>query len=125
MNYLSLKTLGKRFKSDESGNVSLMFAASFVAMFIGIGAAIDLSLVSKSKSQLQGMTDAATMAATRFDGTNAEKEKVFKDYLAASVKLGDYSAEILSSSIEIEFDGEKIVSKARVDASHKLLMMQV
>jgi len=114
----------KRFQRDEGGNVSLMFAVSFTATMIGIGAAIDLALVQKSQLQLQALTDAAVMAATQFDGTEAEKKQVFVDYLNTSKEVSGYKADILSTDIVLSFDGSNVSLEARVEASHPLLIMQ-
>ena len=65
-----MKNVLKRFRKDDRGNVSLMFAVSFTASLIGIAAAIDLALVQKSQAQLQSMTDAAVIAATQFDAVS-------------------------------------------------------
>ena len=123
--FSEMKNVLKRFRRDDRGNVSLMFAVSFTASLIGIAAAIDLALVQKSQSQLQSMTDAAVIAATQFDGTDEEKRKVFDEYLNSSIEASGYQADIVSTDIVLDFDGATISLEARVEASHPLMMMQI
>ena len=55
----------KQFKKNTDGNVAMMFAGTALTLMIGIGAAVDFGSASNRQQDLQGMIDAATLAAAR------------------------------------------------------------
>lgn len=55
----------KTFSKDTNGNVSLMFSACLLTILVSIGAAFDFSGAKSSEQDLQGLVDAATLAASR------------------------------------------------------------
>ena len=53
----------KNFMTDTGGNVAMMFAATTLVLLTGIGAAIDFSNMSRTRTALQSQVDAAVLAA--------------------------------------------------------------
>jgi hypothetical protein len=56
--------LFKNFKTEDSGNVGMMFSVSLVAIVTAIGVAFDYGQMSKAKVVLQSQVDAAVLAAS-------------------------------------------------------------
>jgi len=57
-------TIFKTFKSDQSGNVAMMFSVSLVAIVTGIGVALDYGQMTKAQDILQSQVDAGVLAAS-------------------------------------------------------------
>ena len=57
----------KDFKTDTGGNVAMMFAATTLMLLTGIGAAIDYSNMTRTRTALQAQVDAAVLAAARIE----------------------------------------------------------
>ena len=53
----------KKYRADINGNVAIMFSVSLLAFVAIIGAAIDFSKLVSTKSKLQNLSDALTLAA--------------------------------------------------------------
>jgi Flp pilus assembly protein TadG len=58
-----------RFRSNQSGNVALMFALTLIPLVIAMGAAVDYSVAIRQRSKLQGVLDSALLA-----GVNAARD---------------------------------------------------
>ena len=52
-----------KFKSDEDGNVAMMFSATIVLLLTGIGVAVDYSGMTRARTALQAQVDAGVLAA--------------------------------------------------------------
>ncbi len=63
LNTIRRISLSKRYRDDEKGNVSLMFAVSAVAVIGCMGAAMDFSTLSNAKHQSQSIADQLALAA--------------------------------------------------------------
>lgn len=53
----------KSYKKNTKGNVSMTFALCLLALLAGSGAALDYSHMTRTSTQLQGLTDAMALAA--------------------------------------------------------------
>jgi len=53
----------KDYKSSSGGNVAMMFAVCALVLVTGVGAAVDLSNMSRTQTLLQSQVDAAVLAA--------------------------------------------------------------
>ncbi len=63
-------TVVDRFKSNERGNVAMMFGATAVVMGMVVGIAIDMASASQARQHMQSAADAAALAAAYPDLTN-------------------------------------------------------
>ncbi|MEP3656033.1 MAG: TadE/TadG family type IV pilus assembly protein [Litorimonas sp.] len=113
----------QNLKENDDGNVSLMFAVSFMATFIVIGAALDLSLMYSSKSKLQNLTDAAALAALQYDGTIQEKEDFFVDYVNLVAKASGEDGSIVTTTVDIKKTDELLSLDANVNVGFDLMML--
>ena len=121
---MQLRNLIHRFKSETDGNVSLMFAISFVASMSLIGAVFDLALLNKSKQHAQHLTDAAALAALQFDGTIKEKEAVFRDYIQALAEISGEGEAPVTEYVNIEVSDSALIIDAQVSVPHELILLQ-
>ena len=112
-----------RFKNDTRGNVSIIFGLSFLASISVIGAAFDLSLLNKSKQHAQYLADAAALAALQFDGSIAEKEAVFADYIQALAQISGRGEIPVTSHVNIEVSESALTLNAEVYVPHDLVML--
>lgn len=84
-------SLSKRYRDDEKGNVSLMFAVSAVAVIGCMGAAMDFSTLSNAKHHSQSIADQLALAAAIYvkdnDTPPTDKEKGYThgDHTAADL----------------------------------------
>lgn len=78
----------KSYKSCERGNFGLMAAVSALPILIGVGAAIDMSRLSKAQTNLQDALDTATLS-----GAIAYMEGDKKDMRQQSRKVFNANAE--------------------------------
>ena len=121
---MQLRNLIHRFKSETDGNVSLMFAISFVASMSLIGAVFDLALLNKSKQHAQYLTDAAALAALQFDGSIKEKEAVFRDYIQALAEISGEGEAPVTEYVNIEVSDSALIIDAQVSVPHELILLQ-
>ena len=112
-----------RFKNDRRGNVTIMFAVSFIASISVIGAAFDLSLLNKSKQHAQYLADAAALAALQFEGTLEEKEAVFTEHIQALAQLSGGGEIPVTSHVNIEVSESDLILNAEVYVPHELIML--
>ncbi|MFO1090225.1 MAG: TadE/TadG family type IV pilus assembly protein [Hyphomicrobiales bacterium] len=78
-----------RLRRDTRANVSLMFGLAIVPLILAAGAAIDYSNAVRGRQALQQASDAAALAAARFDGTTAQRKAVAQKYFDSN--LGPYA----------------------------------
>lgn len=69
----------KKYLSNTAGNISMMFAVTAGMLIIGVGAAIDITNSISKKTTMQGMSDAAALAAVTSGETNYAAIKAFVD----------------------------------------------
>lgn len=113
----------QKLKENVDGNVSLMFAVSFTATFVVIGATLDLSLMYSSKSKLQHLTDAAALAALQHDGTIAEKEDFFIEYVNLIAKASGEDGSIVTTVVDVKKTDELLSLDASVNVGFDLMML--
>ena len=118
------RNIFRRFKNDPRGNVTVMFAVSFVAAISIIGAAFDLSLLNKSKQHAQYLADAAALAALQFEGTIEEKEAVFSEHIQALAQISGGGEVPVTSYVNIEISESALILNAELYVPHELLMLQ-
>jgi Flp pilus assembly protein TadG len=63
-----------RFRSDRSGNMSMLFAASAVVLTLSVGAAVDIGRWLHARDQTSGAIDAAVLAGARYLQTNSSDQ---------------------------------------------------
>lgn len=121
---MKLKNMRKRFCDDTEGNISLMYATVFMATFIALGAAIDMSLIYNGHSRLQNWSDAAALAALNFDGDMSEKEAYFIEYINLLAQAsGETDLAIATQRVEIEESEDRLSLKAKVFMDHELMFL--
>ncbi len=114
----------KRFRNETDGNVTVMFAISFTAAFLMIGAAFDIILLNKNQANVQYLADAAALSALQFDGDISEKEAVFVETVNAFAKASGRTNGIETSYINIEETETSLTLEATVVTPNELIMLQ-
>jgi len=64
------RRIAKRFRSDDHGNVAMIFAITMVPLFGFIGAAIDYSRANAARSSMQVALDSAALMVSKDLGAN-------------------------------------------------------
>ena len=67
---LKSKSLLRRYRDNEDGNMALMFAVSAVTVVGCMGAAMDYSTLSNAKARSQSIADATALSAAIFVKNN-------------------------------------------------------
>lgn len=95
----------KRFRDNQSGNFSLMFALALVPLFGAVGAAIDYSRVSDVRARLAEALDAGVLAVgAQPTMTDAKAFKIVNDWIIAN--LGDeYDGDWQLDSVKLSENG--------------------
>ena len=62
-----------KFHNSISGSTATVFAVAMIPAAFVAGTAVDYSRYASARSQIQEATDAAALAAAKYDGTNTEK----------------------------------------------------
>jgi Flp pilus assembly protein TadG len=75
-----LTALLRRFRSNSSGNIAVIFAIALLPILTAIGAATDYSMATRMKAKMQSAADAASVASI---------SKNSAGYLAASTMTGN------------------------------------
>jgi Flp pilus assembly protein TadG len=63
-----------RFRSDRSGNMSMLFAMMAVVLTLSVGAAVDIGRWLHARDQTSGAIDAAVLAGARYLQTNSSDQ---------------------------------------------------
>ena len=84
----------KQFKKNTDGNVAMMFAGTALTLMIGIGAAVDFGSASNRKQDLQGMIDAATLAAARANSVELADLQVVVDSVVSEHNEDGYEIQL-------------------------------
>lgn len=85
------KSLLRRFRGNEDGNMAAMFAVSAVAVVGAMGAAMDFSTLSNAKARSQSIADATALSAAIFVKDNDRPPASFSE----GFTQGDHSADAL------------------------------
>lgn len=120
----SLPLISRLLKSTR-GNVALLFALLLVPMVGLIAAGIDLSRVNSMQSELQGITDAAVLAAAKSstDSTTATKE-IADTYLKAHIaKTGLVNVTTNMSNTTTDTNGKQLNYSATGYMSSSLMKL--
>ena len=100
----------RRFWSDRKGNVAIIFALAAIPMFGAMGAAIDYSMASAYRTDMQKALDATALALTKIMPADmATLNTVGNQYFQANLK--EHSLTNLTLTIQPE------VGTLRVSAS--------
>ncbi len=110
----------RKFWSDPSGNVALIFALAAIPLFGVMGAAIDYSLASSYRADMQKALDATALALTKImPADQATLDAVGNRYFQANLKDHD----LQNLRLQVSAD----VGKLRVSATgvYKVKMAQI
>lgn len=69
-----ISTRFRRFRTDESGAVAILFALSFIVLSATVGLAVDYSRAERAKAAIATAADAANLAAAKFAADTASKD---------------------------------------------------
>jgi Flp pilus assembly protein TadG len=97
--------MAAHFRTNTSGNITLMMGVLIVPILLGIGAAIDFGHANYVRTVLQGAADAAALAAgTSKDKSDAALQATVEQYL-----LANNADEVVKSITEVkqELDTER------------------
>ena len=121
MTTMSLKTktaqgLRERLMRDTGGHIGIMTAVTIGFLLIGVGAAIDYSVIAKRSSSLQTFSDAAVLAAGGAkDMTDAEVRDVIENVIAL------HNIDNLPLDVTIDLSGDDIA--VRIDTEEPTFLL--
>jgi Flp pilus assembly protein TadG len=84
------------FRGDQRGNIAVIFAIACVPIIIAVGCAVDYSMATKMKAQLQSAADAASVASI---------SKTSPGFVAAAAMTTDGSVSAGFTDANNVFDG--------------------
>jgi Flp pilus assembly protein TadG len=116
-------SLFSRFRANNKGNTSILFAATILPMLICAGAAVDFVETNRTLSVLQTATDAAVVAGGSSGKTDqAELQAVVENYLTAN-----NTKQVLDQidSIETVFDDTTRTFSVRVKGKRNTSLMHL
>jgi Flp pilus assembly protein TadG len=88
----------RRFWSDRSGNIAVLFALAIVPIIGGMGAAVDYSLANSYRTDIQKALDATALSLTKIlPADDATVERVGTEYFLAN--MGNHTLTDLDLSI--------------------------
>lgn len=88
----------RRFWADQKGNVAIIFALAIIPIFGAVGAALDYSVASAQRTDLQKALDATALALSKImPADQATLDSVGNQYFQAN--LGNHSLENLQLTI--------------------------
>lgn len=98
----------KKYLLNTSGNFSIMFSVAVTMLLLGVGAAIDISGAISQKSTLQGISDAAVLAAVSSDETDPKiLEAIIRESIDANNRDGfsvDWDLTIDGNTVSINLN---------------------
>ncbi|MCA3565133.1 MAG: pilus assembly protein [Methylocystis sp.] len=100
----------QKFRSDQRGNVALMFAFSMVPIAAAMGAAVDYSNMTNSQTRIQAAADSAVLAAAKPDELAANRLTTAKAYFEAQLSPAERSM-VKVSDFTLSSDETKIFAK--------------
>lgn len=122
-----LRHKGRDFRSDERGNIAIMFGLVIFAIIAAAGVAIDFLRIDKARTALHEAGDAALIAAARYKGANPDAtdaqitdvaRKLFLAGMQNEPEVGVYGFNIAFNEAAQSF-------RLDVDADVNLLIMGV
>jgi len=110
-----LRKISQNYLSENSGNISIMFASAVTMLLIGVGAAMDYSNMASKRSELQSIADAVVIAAVTSGYDTEDELKIYsKQFLT---ELG-----YPNTSLDITLTSDKTVI-ATPKAGYEMLVM--
>lgn len=89
-----LAKIGQRFARSGGGNVALTFALAATPIILSVGAAVDYSMASRTKTELDAIADAAALEAVNQQSLSltpgkakSEAQKMFKAQAAKILRI--------------------------------------
>lgn len=100
----------KRYLENTSGHFGLLFGLTAGILLMGVGAAIDVTGITKQKSELQQLSDAAVLAGATLDQKNKKKvKKAIKAFVLENNMTGVKLKPIITfenDHIQVTLEGE-------------------
>lgn len=115
------------FRSDERGNIAIMFGVIIFAILAASGAAIDFMRIERAQTALSEAGDAALLAAARYKGANPNADDDTLTKIARKLFDSEIKEEpgIDVSGFKITFNGGASSFALDIDADIDLLIMDV
>ena len=89
--------LTDRFRSDQRGNIAVIFALACIPLISAVGCAVDYSMATRMKAKLQSAADAASVASISLRSPG---------YTAAAAMAGNGSITAAVTDSNNIFDGD-------------------
>lgn len=122
----SLRTQLQRFRTDQRGNIMILFGFSVVAVVAVAGAAIDYGRATAMRMTLNAAADAAALSATSnvailqpVAQAQAQAEKLFDD------NAGALSVSVTRRKVEITENGLSRTAVVSYEAAYQTALMPV
>ncbi|MEI9902408.1 MAG: pilus assembly protein TadG-related protein [Hyphomicrobium sp.] len=125
----------RRFGSDESGNVAIVFGLASTAILLAVGIAIDFARTTNMNTRIAAAADSATLAAGRamLDGklSDADVEQLAKSYVHTNANsgggtlFGSYAEPVVTldrehGSVKVDVGVSVPTTAARISGINKL-----
>ncbi|KCZ92821.1 pilus assembly protein TadG-related protein [Hyphomonas johnsonii] len=118
--------LGKRFNSDNSGNIAMITALAIIPLICVAGVAIDAQITVTRKSKVQAIVDSAVIAGSKSmqsGKSQAEIKTEVNNYVTAFLQDGNAGLTCLPVQLDFPVDSEDI--EATISCSQKTTLSQV
>lgn len=110
-----------RFWRSEAGNFGIMTAVLLPALLAGVGLAVDTANIINAKARLQNIADSAVLAASRENASDAERERLFDDFISSQITGSTISSAVTDLSTREGLNYVEVTG--RVDAKVRLFLM--
>jgi Flp pilus assembly protein TadG len=110
-----------RFWRSEAGNFGIMTAVLLPALLAGVGVAVDTANIVNAKSRLQNIADGAVLAASRENASDAERERLFADFVSSQIAGSTISSAVTDLTTREGLNYVEVTG--RVDAKVGLFLM--
>ncbi|MDF1599835.1 pilus assembly protein TadG-related protein [Mesorhizobium sp. YIM 152430] len=110
-----------RFWRSEAGNFGIMTAVLLPALLAGVGVAVDTANIINAKSRLQNIVDGAVLAASRENASDAERERLFDDFVSSQIAGSTISSTVTDLTTREGLNYVEVTG--RVDAKVSLFLM--
>ena len=114
----------RRWASDKSGNVAMMFGLSILPLMIAVGVGVDLAQESRVQQKLAGMADAVALAAARSYKDTEIRQSVGDVFLEANFDDG-YGPGVEISSLDVQFDDDAEIVTVTITAMVPTLILGI
>ena len=105
--YKTIQNIFTKYKTDEAGNFSIMFAVSMIALVTGVAAAIEFNSLYSQKETLQRHLDAALLAVV---SSGIDKKDDQLEYVKKYIKENSYGIELKTVKIDHLASSEVVLS---------------